>query len=73
MDEEEECGDLDGSLTEKKSAFPLPCPRVINDYPSVTERYFDPRFFAPKLAKKFTSMGLLVGDQCVLFHSNRQV
>lgn len=55
----------------EERSFPLPCERVYQSLPSVTERYFDPRFFVPILAKKFSSAGYLAGHQCVLFHSNR--
>ena len=44
--------------------YPLPVSRI-GEWPSLTERYFEPRFHRPKSADHQT------GDQCVLFHSNR--
>lgn len=48
--------------------YPVPALRVIPSYPSVTERYFDVRFFVP-LAHVAENKN--AGDQCILFHSNR--
>ena len=45
--------------------------RVIPSYPSVTERYYEPRFFIPSPSLLASKQN--VGDQCVLFHSNRYV
>jgi hypothetical protein len=48
--------------------YALPVERVIPDFPSFTERYFEPFFFVPmEPIASFRNCG----DQCVLFHSNR--
>ncbi|XP_015787479.1 protein Simiate [Tetranychus urticae] len=51
-------------------SYPLPCERILPDWPCVTERYFEPRFYAPKLTKR-VPIECHIGHQCVLFHSNR--
>lgn len=47
--------------------FPFPVPRILPQHRSVTERYYEARFFIPKanLQKSF------IAGQCLLFHSNR--
>lgn len=51
-----------------REPFPLPVERVVPDYPSVTERYYDVRYKVPSDVCRNTTGA---GDQCVLFHSNR--
>lgn len=50
--------------------YPLPIERIISDFPSFTERYFEPFFFVPMKAAAEIKQA---GDQVVLFHSNRLV
>jgi glycine cleavage system H lipoate-binding protein len=44
--------------------------RVMDTIPSVTERYFERRYFVPRGVAAVAGSDP-VGDQCVLFHSNR--
>ena len=48
--------------------YALPVERIIPDFPSFTERYFEPFFFVPSQP---VATAKQAGDQCVLFHSNR--
>ena len=50
--------------------FPFPIKRIDKDYPSLTERYFTPKFFIPK-SNQETNCANQTADQCVLTHSNK--
>ncbi|XP_074596125.1 protein Abitram [Brevipalpus obovatus] len=62
---------LESVLPPNNDSYPLPCDRIFPPLLSITERYFEPRFFIPQPARKLISSGYLCGDQCMLFHSNR--
>jgi UPF0436 protein C9orf6 homolog len=66
-EEEKEGGVAEGGSKEFKSVCQLPINRIANR-PSVTDRYFEPRFFIPKVDQ---IQNHLTGHQCVLLHSNR--
>jgi len=51
--------------------FPLPVPRVLATFPSVTERYFEVRYFVPEEERWQKVEPNRAGDQVVLFHSNK--
>lgn len=47
----------------KDSDYKLPIERILNCHESVTERYYEPRFYRNQWKPEC--------DQCVLLHSNR--
>lgn len=69
---EEDDGDFGIDFNQIRDMCPkLPVKRVIDSVPSVTERYFEPRYYVPDNEVLKAASKAAAGDQCVMFHSNR--
>lgn len=59
---------MTSNIESDSEAYKIPYQRVLADFESVTERYYQPQFYM----KRMNVNGIDINcDQCVLLHSNR--